>query len=113
MNLTDNEDLDPTPLRWGYAVFGRVVEGMNVADALNSEYGESSGSGIRAGKQQPLFDGGKVIASLYATHRLDILELGPASYVVRRKHRTHSEVLTRASSYSAAWSAANARLTEE
>jgi hypothetical protein len=31
---------------------------MDAADALNSEYGESSGSGIRAGKQQPLFDGG-------------------------------------------------------
>ena len=38
--------------------FGRVVSGMEVADALNSEYGESSGSGIRAGRQQPLFDGG-------------------------------------------------------
>jgi homoserine O-acetyltransferase len=42
----------------GFAPFGRVIEGMAVADALNSEYGESSGSGIRAGKQQPLFDGG-------------------------------------------------------
>jgi len=31
---------------------------MGVADALNSEYGEAAGSGIRAGKQQPLFDGG-------------------------------------------------------
>ena len=31
---------------------------MEVADALNSEYGENSGGGIRAGKQQPLFDGG-------------------------------------------------------
>ncbi len=31
---------------------------MDVADALNSEYGETSGGGIRAGKQQPLFDGG-------------------------------------------------------
>jgi len=42
----------------GFVPFGRVIEGMPVADALNSEYGESSGSGIRAGKQQPLFDGG-------------------------------------------------------
>jgi len=25
---------------------------------LNAEYGENSGSGIRAGKQQPLFEGG-------------------------------------------------------
>lgn len=42
----------------GFAPFGRVVEGMEVADRLNAEYGERSGSGIRAGRQQPLFDGG-------------------------------------------------------
>jgi peptidyl-prolyl cis-trans isomerase A (cyclophilin A) len=51
-DLSDPQDAQ------GFAPFGRVVEGMDVADALNSEYGESSGSGIRAGKQQPLFDGG-------------------------------------------------------
>ncbi len=42
----------------GFVPFGEVVEGMDIADALNSEYGETSGGGIRAGKQQPLFDGG-------------------------------------------------------
>jgi len=42
----------------GFVPFGRVVEGMDVADALNAEYGEASGGGIRGGKQQPLFDGG-------------------------------------------------------
>jgi hypothetical protein len=31
---------------------------MEVADRLYSGYGETSGSGIRAGKQQPLFDKG-------------------------------------------------------
>jgi peptidyl-prolyl cis-trans isomerase A (cyclophilin A) len=51
-DLSDPQDAQ------GFVPFGRVVEGMDVADALNSEYGESSGSGIRAGKQQPLFDGG-------------------------------------------------------
>ena len=34
LNLNDNEDLDPTPLRWGYAVFGRVVEGLEVVDRI-------------------------------------------------------------------------------
>jgi cyclophilin family peptidyl-prolyl cis-trans isomerase len=34
VNLTDNDDLDPTPLRWGYAVFGRVVEGLEVIDKI-------------------------------------------------------------------------------
>jgi homoserine O-acetyltransferase len=42
----------------GFVPFGEVVGGMDSADALNAEYGENSGSGIRAGKQQPLFDGG-------------------------------------------------------
>ena len=51
-------DLSVTQDEQGFAPFGRVVSGMEVADALNSEYGESSGSGIRAGRQQPLFDGG-------------------------------------------------------
>lgn len=51
-NLSDPQDAQ------GFAPFGRVVEGMAAADALNGEYGERSGSGIRAGKQQPLFDGG-------------------------------------------------------
>jgi homoserine O-acetyltransferase len=51
-DLSDPQDAQ------GFAPFGRVVEGMDVADALNSEYGENAGSGIRAGKQQPLFDGG-------------------------------------------------------
>lgn len=51
-------DLSDPQDEQGFAPFGRVVEGMDVADALNAEYGENSGSGIRAGKQQPLFDGG-------------------------------------------------------
>ncbi len=34
LNLTDNDDLDPTPLRWGYAVFGHITEGLEVADRI-------------------------------------------------------------------------------
>ena len=54
ISLRDNSYQDTQ----GFVPFGEVVGGMNVADALNSEYGESSGGGIRAGKQQPLFDSG-------------------------------------------------------
>ena len=54
ISLRDNSYQDTQ----GFVPFGEVVEGMNVADALNSEYGERSGGGIRAGLQQPLFDGG-------------------------------------------------------
>jgi len=34
VNLVDNPNLDPLPSRWGYAVFGRVVEGMDVIDRI-------------------------------------------------------------------------------
>ena len=54
ISLRDNSSQDAQ----GFAPFGEVVAGMDVADALNGEYGEESGGGIRAGKQQPLFDGG-------------------------------------------------------
>lgn len=33
-NISDNLGLDPAPTRWGYAVFGRVVEGMDVVDRI-------------------------------------------------------------------------------
>jgi cyclophilin family peptidyl-prolyl cis-trans isomerase len=34
VNLADNLDLNPRPTRWGYAVFGKVVEGMEVVDSI-------------------------------------------------------------------------------
>lgn len=34
VNLVDNANLDPLPSRWGYAVFGRVVQGMDVVDKI-------------------------------------------------------------------------------
>lgn len=55
INLVDNSathDKEP------FVPFGKIIEGLEVADKLNAEYGESSGGGIRAGKQAPLFDGG-------------------------------------------------------
>lgn len=36
INLRDNATLDPQPSRWGYAVFGRVVEGMTVVDDIGN-----------------------------------------------------------------------------
>ena len=53
-SLRDNSYQDDQ----GFVPFGEIVEGMDVADALNSEYGENSGGGIRAGKQQAMFQGG-------------------------------------------------------
>lgn len=55
INLRDNREVhDKEP----FVPFGRVVQGMDVADALFDEYGESAGGGIRAGKQDPVFQGG-------------------------------------------------------
>jgi peptidyl-prolyl cis-trans isomerase A (cyclophilin A) len=36
LNLADNSALDPQPSRWGYTVFGRIVEGMEVVDQLGA-----------------------------------------------------------------------------
>jgi cyclophilin family peptidyl-prolyl cis-trans isomerase len=35
VNLNDNSALDPNQTRWGYAVFGKVVQGMEVADRIS------------------------------------------------------------------------------
>ncbi len=55
INLRDNSatfDVEP------FVPFARVIEGMEVADALYAAYGERAGGGIRAGKQDPVFEGG-------------------------------------------------------
>ncbi len=55
INLRDNSAThDGEP----FVPFAKVVEGMDVADALYSGYGENSGGGIRAGKQDSVFAGG-------------------------------------------------------
>ena len=54
INLKDKPQLDDM----GFAVMGEVIEGMDVADALYSGYGESAAGGIRGGKQDAAFEGG-------------------------------------------------------
>ncbi len=36
INIVDNFSLDPMPTRWGYAVFGDVIDGFQVIDAIAS-----------------------------------------------------------------------------
>jgi cyclophilin family peptidyl-prolyl cis-trans isomerase len=36
INLYDNAALDPSATRWGYAVFGKVVQGMEVVDKIGN-----------------------------------------------------------------------------
>jgi cyclophilin family peptidyl-prolyl cis-trans isomerase len=55
INLVDNRathDKEP------FVPFGRIVQGMDAVDSLYNGYGESALGGIRAGRQDPLFDGG-------------------------------------------------------
>ena len=54
INLRDNPALDEQ----AFSPVGEVVEGMRIADALYSGYGEAAGGGIRGGKQAPIFEGG-------------------------------------------------------
>jgi cyclophilin family peptidyl-prolyl cis-trans isomerase/type 1 glutamine amidotransferase len=55
INLMDNASTHDTE---PFVPFGKVIAGMEVADALNAEYGEAAGGGIRGGKQAPLFESG-------------------------------------------------------
>ena len=54
VNLADNIALDPSPTRWGYAVFGRVVEGMDVVDRIASVATGSSGAFQEDAPLQPV-----------------------------------------------------------
>jgi cyclophilin family peptidyl-prolyl cis-trans isomerase len=55
INLRDNSlthDNEP------FVPFAKIIQGMDVADALYNKYGENAGGGIRGGKQDVLFNGG-------------------------------------------------------
>jgi homoserine O-acetyltransferase len=54
INLADNSRNDAE----AFTILGTVAEGMNVIDSLYSGYGESSGAGMRQGRQGPLETGG-------------------------------------------------------
>jgi cyclophilin family peptidyl-prolyl cis-trans isomerase len=51
VNLADNAALDPQPSRWGYAVFGRVVDGMKVVDDIGAV---ATGAAGKFDKDAPL-----------------------------------------------------------
>jgi peptidyl-prolyl cis-trans isomerase A (cyclophilin A) len=76
INLKDNSDThDKEP----FVIFGEVVEGMDVADAWYAEYGEAAGGGIRAGRQDPVFEGG----NRYLKEKFPLLDYIRTARVVR------------------------------
>lgn len=80
INLKDNaETHDKEP----FVVFGEVVEGLEVADALYAEYGEAAGGGIRAGRQDPVFEGG----NRYLQEKFPLLDYIKSARVSRPARR--------------------------
>jgi cyclophilin family peptidyl-prolyl cis-trans isomerase len=54
INLKDNPQQDEQ----GFAPIGKVISGLEVADSLYAGYAETSGGGMRGGKQGKLFEEG-------------------------------------------------------
>jgi cyclophilin family peptidyl-prolyl cis-trans isomerase len=54
INLADNIDLNPRPTRWGYAVFGKVIEGMEVVDDIGHRPTAGGGSFDRNVPVEPI-----------------------------------------------------------
>ena len=54
VNLADNVDLNPRPTRWGYAVFGKVIEGMEVVDDIGHRATAGGGPFDRSVPVEPI-----------------------------------------------------------
>ena len=75
ISLVDNSRLDAQ----GFAPIGRVVAGMEVVDGLYGGYGESSGGGMRAGKQGRVLEEGNA----YLDKDFPMLDHLLRAYIVR------------------------------
>ena len=75
ISLVDNSRLDTQ----GFAPIGRVVAGMEVVDGLYGGYGESSGGGMRAGKQGRVLEEGNA----YLDHDFPMLDHLVRALIIR------------------------------
>jgi cyclophilin family peptidyl-prolyl cis-trans isomerase len=65
VNIVDNHSLDPGPSRWGYAVIGRVVAGMDVVDRIASVATGSRGPFAEDTPLQPiLIESAQIVTDL-------------------------------------------------
>ena len=76
INLRDNSEThDQEP----FVVFGEVEKGMAAADALYADYAETAGGGIRAGRQDPVFERGNA----YLKEKFPLLDWIKTARLVR------------------------------
>jgi len=75
INAVDNTRLDSA----GFAPFGEVVRGMDVVDAIYSDYGEESGGGVRRGDQSRIVRDG----NLYLDREYPLLDRLKRASIVR------------------------------
>ena len=54
LNLVDNPTLDPNPARWGYAVFGRIISGMEVVNSIGYRSTGPGGTFVRNVPTEPI-----------------------------------------------------------
>lgn len=57
INVVDNANLDARGGQWGYTVFGRVIEGMNVVDAIAAvptDFARAGGQTMRDVPSEPV-----------------------------------------------------------
>ncbi len=74
INLVDNRRLDPRPDRWGYAVFGQVVQGLDVVDKIGAV--RTHDAVPKGGKPQDAFH--DVPVDAVKILKVTLLPLGPA-----------------------------------
>lgn len=80
INLKDNAGLNPLPSRWGYAVFGEVVEGMEVIDRIaHVPTGERGPFGTDAPLETILVERATVVGETGTTPATPLVPSGPAT----------------------------------
>ena len=79
VNLVDNPDLDPVSTRWGYTVFGRVVQGMDVIEHIGETPTGAAGPFKSDSPLKPVVIEKMEIISAQATAPTPVTPVAPAA----------------------------------